>query len=162
MLSNEIIISQALKSDLPDILAIQKAAFLLQAEIYDYNKLPPLVESLRELEKDMKNKVILKAILENEVVGSVRGYEENGICHIGRLSVHPSYMGKGIGSQLMEAIEDLFSHHGHYRLFTGHKSERNLYLYKKLGYEVTHSEQIKKSHGPAQMIFMEKRIKVSE
>jgi GNAT superfamily N-acetyltransferase len=46
----------------------------------------------------------------------------------------PDSQNKGIGTKLMQAIEEYFRMAAHYELFTGHRSARNLYLYQKLGY----------------------------
>jgi len=47
----------ASKDDAAKILAIQKAAFLGQAKIYNNYELPPLTESLESIEKEFDNKV---------------------------------------------------------------------------------------------------------
>ncbi len=48
--------------------------------------------------------------------------------------VKPDSQNKGIGTKLMQAIEEYFKMADRYELFTGHRSARNLYLYRKLGY----------------------------
>ncbi len=78
--------------------------------------------------------VFLKAVEENgEIIGSVRAYIEKGSVYIGRLIVQPEFQNKGLGTKLMNAIEQHVIAH-RYELFTGHKSTRNLHLYQKLGY----------------------------
>jgi hypothetical protein len=42
----------------------------------------------------------------------------------------------------MNEIEHAFSHAARFELFTGHLSERNLYLYRKLGYRSFKQERI--------------------
>ena len=68
------------------------------------------------------------------IVGSVRAYLSEGTCYVGRLIVDPGVQNQGIGTRLMSEIEQAFSHAARFELFTGHLSERNLYLYHKLGY----------------------------
>jgi ribosomal protein S18 acetylase RimI-like enzyme len=48
--------------------------------------------------------------------------------------VKPDSQNKGIGTRLMQAIEEHFRMADRYELFTGHRNARNLYLYRKLGY----------------------------
>jgi GNAT superfamily N-acetyltransferase len=48
--------------------------------------------------------------------------------------VKPDFQNKGIRSRLMQAIDEHFRMADRYKLFTGHRSTRNLYLYRKLGY----------------------------
>jgi ribosomal protein S18 acetylase RimI-like enzyme len=76
----------------------------------------------------------LKAVLDGTIVGAVRGYERDGTCYIGRLIVHPDCQNRGMGTQLLKAIEGHFNTVQRYELFTSENSGRNLYLYQKLGY----------------------------
>jgi ribosomal protein S18 acetylase RimI-like enzyme len=50
------------------------------------------------------------------------------------LIVHPDVQGQGIGTQLMQTLEQHFSAARRFELFTGHKSDPALHLYHKLGY----------------------------
>jgi GNAT superfamily N-acetyltransferase len=127
-------IEQASASDADAILALQRLAYRSEAEIYDDFEIAPLRQTPAEMQKDLARQVVLKATLDGRIVGSVRGYERDGTCHIGRLIVDPVRQNRGIGSRLMAAIEERFRGVRRYELFTGHRSERNLYLYRKLGY----------------------------
>lgn len=121
-------------SDAAGILGIQKLAFHGQAILYDDFTLPPLVQTIEELIQDFRTHVFLKAISDGKIVGSVRGRREGDICFISRLIVDPDYQNRCIGTKLMLAIENKFGKVPRYELFTGHKSERNLALYTRLGY----------------------------
>jgi ribosomal protein S18 acetylase RimI-like enzyme len=136
------IIEQASLEDAPAILALQKTAYKSEAEIYGDYTIPPLTQTLDEIEGDFENQLVLKASLEGRVVGSVRGYAEGRTCFIGRLVVFPEFQNRGIGSQLMEEIETRFGHAERFELFTGDKSERNLRFYRKRGYEAFRSESV--------------------
>jgi ribosomal protein S18 acetylase RimI-like enzyme len=83
---------------------------------------------------DLVTQVVLKAMVDERIVGSVRAYEKDGTCYVGRLIVRPDVQNQGIGTRLMGEIEDIFSDAARFELFTGSRSERNLYLYRKLGY----------------------------
>jgi hypothetical protein len=74
-------------------------------------------------------------------------------CMIGRLIVHPDYQNRGIGTRLMNEIERCFDEAKRFELFTGHKSERNIALYRKLGYRIFRSEKIS---GNLTLVYMEK------
>lgn len=127
-------IRDASVGDAAEILAIQKIAFHGQAVLYNDFALPPLVQTLEELIQDFKTHAFLKALYNGKIVGSVRGRGEGDTCFISRLVVHPDHQNKGIGQKLMHAIESKFSNARRYELFTGQKSEKNLALYRKLGY----------------------------
>ncbi|MGE5173063.1 MAG: GNAT family N-acetyltransferase [Betaproteobacteria bacterium] len=127
-------IRDATTSDAAAILEIQKLAFHGQGILYNDFTLPPLLQTLEELVLDFKKHLFLKAMDEGRVVGSIRGRAERETCFISRLIVHPDYQNKGIGKKLMHAVENKFGKALRYELSTGHKSEKNLALYAKLGY----------------------------
>ncbi|MNZ58880.1 putative acetyltransferase [compost metagenome] len=130
-------ITLAEKADLEQLLQLQYLSYQSEAEIYDDYTIPPLKQTITELEEEFKVQMILKAVIDNRLVGSVRAYMEEGICKIGKLIVHPDYQNRGIGSQLMNEIELRFTRCDKFELFTGEKSLRNIYLYNKLGYRQT-------------------------
>ena len=130
----KLLIERAQVEDAEVILELQKLAYLSEAEIYNNHSIPPLTQTLEEIKTEFDNQIFLKARIENRIVGSVRAYQTKGTCHIGRLVVHPEFQNQGIGSRLMREIENLFKTSRRFKLFTGDNSERNLYLYQKLGY----------------------------
>lgn len=127
------IISKAERTDLPNILKLQYEAYQSEAEIYQEN-IPPLKQSLSELENEYNEGIILKATYNDEIVGSVRAFKQDGVCNIGKLIVKPEFQNQGIGKRLMKEIEDCYSHVKRKELFTGHKSTKNLELYQRIGY----------------------------
>jgi len=149
------IIERAVIGDSEEILSLQKLAYLSEAEIYDDFTIPPLKQTLEEIKKDFEAQVFLKAVVEESIIGSVRAYMKEGTCYVGRLIVHPDFQNHGIGKQLMGMIEEAFKETSRFEIFTGHKSERNLYLYEKLGYRrfktVTANEKLI-------IVFLEKRF----
>lgn len=149
-----IAIREASEADAAEILEIQKLAFHGQAVLYSDFTLPPLVQTLEELIQDFKLYIFLKALHEGIIVGSVRGRQKGDTCFISRLIVHPGHQNKGIGKMLMHAIEGKFSDESRYELFTGHRSEKNLAFYSKLGYR---EFQRKPQGDTVMLICMEKR-----
>jgi ribosomal protein S18 acetylase RimI-like enzyme len=81
-------------------------------------------------------------MMDKRMIGSVRAFIKEGTCYIGRLIVHPDFQNQGIGTKLMYEIEKIFSTCQRVELFTGARSERNLYLYQKLGYKIFKTEKI--------------------
>ncbi|NLY89483.1 MAG: GNAT family N-acetyltransferase [Firmicutes bacterium] len=145
-------IEKAEVKDLEEILSLQKLAYISEAEICNDYSIPPLVQTLESLREDYENKLILKAVINGKIVGSVRAYENEGTCHIGRLFVHPEYQNKGIGTQLIKCIEEKFKASKRFELFTSKKSVKNIYLYNKLGYKNFREEQ----DNEIAMVYMEK------
>jgi ribosomal protein S18 acetylase RimI-like enzyme len=136
------LIEAANVKDAQAILDLQKLAYQSEAAIWNDYTIPPLMQSLEEMEQDFQKQDVLKATLDGKIIGSVRGYIRDGTCYIGRLIVHPDCQNRGIGTQLMKAIEGRFANANRYELFTGERSERNIYLYQKLGYQIFRSEQL--------------------
>ena len=126
-------IQKADMDDLEEILALQKLAYQSEAELNNDFSIPPLTQTLDEIRAEFGQSLFLKLAQDDRIIGSVRTYEKAGTCHIGRLIVHPAYQNLGIGSRLMHAIENNFNCR-RFELFTSQRSERNLYLYLKLGY----------------------------
>jgi ribosomal protein S18 acetylase RimI-like enzyme len=54
---------------------------------------------------------------------------------VSHVIVHPYFQGRGIGRRLTEEIEAVFPDVKRFEIFTGSKSERNLRLFRKLGYK---------------------------
>jgi ribosomal protein S18 acetylase RimI-like enzyme len=171
-------ISQASIEDAEAILKLQKLAYQSEAQIYNDFSIPPLTQTLDQIKADFATKVFLKAIVDGDIVGSVRGYQEKGTCYIERLIVQPTFQGQGIGTALMRHLEPLLAEAERFELFTGHKSERNMSLqvgfssispgftghksernirlYQKLGYQAFKQEPVTES---LTFVFMEKRGK---
>jgi ribosomal protein S18 acetylase RimI-like enzyme len=147
-------ITKASFEDIKTILLLQKQAFGSEADIYnDFDTSPPLLQTLEEITREFSGQTFLKAIVGNEIVGSVRGFQSGETGFIKRLVVHPQYQNQGIGSRLMESIEREFGKAKRYELFTGHRSARNLHLYYKLGYKEFKRERITSNLA---MVFLEK------
>lgn len=148
------IILQAQREDLAEILALQKECYLQEAAIYEDYNIPPLLQTMKSIEIDFEQNVFLKAIENEKIIGSVRAYKETRICKIGRLIVHPDFQNKGLGKLLMKRIEKEFSEVNRYELFTGHRSEKNLKFYQKIGYQ---EFQRKRIHDNLELVFLEKK-----
>lgn len=149
-------ITNASFEELKTILVLQKQAFLSEADIYnDFDISPPLLQTLEELTKEFSESIILKAVLGDFIVGSVRGIQVYETVFIKRLIVNPYYQNQGIGTKLMKSIEGFFKNNKRYELFTGHKSKRNLHLYQKIGYKEFKLIPI---HENLNMIYLEKYV----
>jgi ech hydrogenase subunit C len=156
---DQVLYQSAEKSDASQILALQKAAYQSEAGIYGDEGLPALQQTLAELEdefdrrpnreasylgargpqqdprKDPDHVVFLKAIVNGKIIGAVRGYAVDDTAYLSRVIVHPYFQGRGIGRRLTEEIEKAFPGVKRFEIFTGHRSERNLRQFHKLGYK---------------------------
>lgn len=139
-----ITIERAGVADAGEILTVQRAAYLTEAQLYGDPFIQPLVESLDQLRTLLKGEtIILKATMGGRLVGSVRATVQEQTCLIGRLVVVPDLQGEGIGTRLMEAVEaEVAGSVASLVLFTGHLSAGNLKLYKRLGYAEYRRERV--------------------
>jgi GNAT superfamily N-acetyltransferase len=162
-------IASAAPEDAPAILELQKLAYQSEARLYNDWNIPPLTQTLDELVSDFTAKIFLKAQIGDKIVGSVRGHQLEDTCYVERLIVHPDVRVQGIGTALMAQIESCFDSLSErlcltagyrqrqrvqrFELFTGHKSDRNIRLYERLGYQLFKSEKIDENLS---FVFMEK------
>ena len=120
--------------ELPKILELQKFCYRENALRYNNDHIMPLTQTQHDLEEEFRDTLFLKAVLDDELIGSIRGFQNNMTGYIVRLFVHPDHQNKGVAKQLMTAIEQQFPHVFRYELFTGYKDEKNIHFYTKLGY----------------------------
>jgi ribosomal protein S18 acetylase RimI-like enzyme len=147
------VISKASIKAAKEILNLQKLAYQSEAKIYDDFSIPPLTQTLNQIKADFETKYFLQAKIDEQIIGSVRGYQDEDTCFVARLIVNPKFQGQGIGTKLMERIEVEFTEAERFELFTGHKSEKNIQLYQKLGYYKFKEGQIT---SDLTFVFMEK------
>ncbi|MGI5490558.1 GNAT family N-acetyltransferase [Microtetraspora malaysiensis] len=152
-------IERASPEDAGEILTLQRAAYVTEAQMYGDPFIAPLVESHEQLRRAIETGVVLKAVEGARVVGSVRGrlpdpLRQEGVqarheapssgptCLVARLVVAPDRQGNGIGTALLEALHEAVPEAIAFDLFTGHLSEGNLRLYRRLGYRETRRERL--------------------
>jgi N-acetylglutamate synthase-like GNAT family acetyltransferase len=146
-------ILKAKVKDAEEILMLQQLAYQSEAELYKDWQLPALTQSLKSLQNEFSNSIILKAVINTKIIGSIRAVAENDCYKIGRLIVHPDYQKQGIGSALLTKIESLNTSSKIFELFTGSKSLGNIRFYKKLGYKITRTKVLSDT---VELVFMEK------
>ncbi len=146
-------ILKAEMNDTEEILKIQKLAYKSEAERYNNYDIPPLKQTIGGLKEQFKNHIILKAVSGGEIIGTVRAYEKDGSCYIGKLSVRPNKQNQGIGTSLMREIERYFNPE-RFELFVGSRSDKNIHLYQKLGYNIFKINQYE--CGNIEIFYMEK------
>ena len=142
-MNDDVRIERAGEADAGEILTLQRAAYVTEAQLHGDPFLPPLVESLDQVRKMIAGSLVLKATIGTRLAGSVRARINDRTCLVGRLAVAPDLQGRGIGQALMRALEDeLTGQVDACVLFTGHLSAANLRLYRRLGYGETHRERV--------------------
>lgn len=138
-------ISVATEQDAEQIFRLQYLCFQSEAALYGNYRIAPLVQTLDSVRQELASDCVFVARLGDEVVGSVRGsITEDGAAAIGKLCVHPRLQGHGIGARLLRAAESALAEERgakKFRLIAGHRSEGNLRLYRRVGYEAVGTSQ---------------------
>lgn len=129
-------ILRADKDDLRDILSLQHLAYQSEAKLLGNPDIPPLKQTLSDLQAEYDRKIFLKTTDDTgAIVGSVRYLLEGDSVYIGKLIVNPAFQRQGIGTSLLLEVEKLCPNR-RYELFTSNKSRRNISLYERLGYKI--------------------------
>jgi ribosomal protein S18 acetylase RimI-like enzyme len=162
-MGTSVTISAATAQDAEQILKLQYLCYQPEAALYDDYGIEPLTQSLDALRGELGEGCVVVARLGDEVVGSVRGtVDADGTAQIAKLIVHPRLQHHGLGGRLLAAVEQRLTAERaatRYRLFTGHRSEGNLRLYRSHGYAPVGTEQVSRRLS---LITLEKEAAVRE
>ncbi|MBL1089611.1 MULTISPECIES: GNAT family N-acetyltransferase [Streptomyces] len=145
-MGTSVTISAATDEDAEQILKLQYLCYQSEAALYDDYGIEPLTQTLAALRAELGEGCVLVARLGDEVVGSVRGtVDASGTAAIAKLIVHPRLQRHGLGGRLLAAVEQRLAEERsatRFRLFTGHRSEGNLRLYRSHGYAPVGTEEL--------------------
>nr|BFE89052.1 hypothetical protein GCM10020093_116530 [Planobispora longispora] len=88
-------IERAGPADTGEILTVQRAAYVSEAQLYGDPFIPPLIETAEQVRKAVETATVLVARDASRVVGAVRGQMSGTTCVVGRLVVAPDLQGRG-------------------------------------------------------------------
>ncbi|MDC7220498.1 MAG: GNAT family N-acetyltransferase [Spirochaetales bacterium] len=143
------------RSDLEEILKVQKKAFYPVSFFYNNPDLGPLHTTLDELNEHFNEYTYLKAVEGNLIIGFLRAKRIDDSCKIESVSVDPEWQKRGIGSQLIKAIEAIFRDVDNYELLTGLKTPGNVTFYSKMNYQI--KERIPGTRTIPELVLMQKK-----
>ena len=126
-------------NDAGEILTLQRAAFLTEAAAHNDFRIPPLTQTLAELEDELADPDVTALGVRDggRLIGAVRLRRSENVAELGRLIVAPDRQGQGIGTRLLLHTETTHAQVQEMRLFTGEHSIANLRLYARHGYHET-------------------------
>ena len=150
----EITIDRLSEADAGEVMTLQRAAFVSEAQIYGSADMPPLTQTLDQVAAELAESEALGARDGSRLVGAIRYRIDGDLLLIGRIAVAPDQQGEGIGRMLLTAAEER-SDASEAELFTGSLSEANIQLYQRCGYVI--SERVPEGDGTEQ-IFLRKRL----
>ena len=133
--SDQFRIRDATTSDAGEILTLQRAAWVPEAQLHGWLFIPPLVQTLDELHLDLSEQTVLVAVAGHRIVATVRGALTGTDWYVGRLGVVPDWQRRGLGRQLLAEIELRAPETAtRFTLTTGPKSVENIAFYQRHGY----------------------------
>lgn len=123
------------------IVNLQKASYIVEAEIIGFMGIPPL----REIPEDiMKGKETYYGFfVENDLAGMISYEVEDDVLDICKVAVHPDYFKRGIATQLVRSVEKTS---GIKRIIvsTGLKNTPAVNLYTELGFSKIYEREVEK------------------
>ncbi|HEX6445924.1 MAG TPA: GNAT family N-acetyltransferase, partial [Streptosporangiales bacterium] len=129
-------------SDAGEVLTLQRAAYVTEAQLHGDLGIPPLLQTHDELREELADPRCLAwgTRESGRLVAAVRVHlVDTATAELRRLVVAPDRQGQGLGSALLAAAENRLPHSvTNVRLFTGEHSAANLRLYARKGYAQTH------------------------
>lgn len=101
------VVRRATCEDVPQIKEISKEAFRIYAERAEITQfVTPLNESIEDLEKEVENKVMLVALVDGVIIGSVRvEVKPDKTAYLSRFAVKEHFQNRGLGKILMNAVD---------------------------------------------------------
>ena len=129
------VVRMATAGDAAELLTLQRACWVQEAQLNDALSLPALVESLDDVRAGIGAWLTWVVRTDSRLVGSVRAGLRGQTWHVGRLMVAPDLHGRGIGRWLLGLAESAAPDEAtRLEVFTGAASASNLRMYKRAGY----------------------------
>ena len=100
-------------NDKPHLLEIQAAALQSSTGFYTSVQIGSLIQS-QAFERNWEQETILVAISSNEIIGFITSFPS--IAKITGIYVHPDHQRQGVGSQLLQRVEEIAVTHGHFKM----------------------------------------------
>lgn len=149
-------------SDAGEVLTVQRAAYVTEAQRYGAPHIPPLLETLDELQADVAKPDVLAvgAWLGPRLVGSVRGRVGQSTMEVARFSVAPDVQGRGVGRALLTALHAAApASVTSTWLVTGAQSDDNRRFYAAAGYRATTTQL---DAAGVELVYMRRQVAAAE
>ena len=122
------------------LLEVQRAAYLVEAELIGSFDIPPLHEDLESLQQS--GETFYGYWVEEALSGAISYKRMHHILDIYRLVVHPAYFRRGIGKALVQFVERVEDGIEIITVSTGAKNVPAKRLYSQLGFVEKRDEEV--------------------
>lgn len=99
------IIRRATAEDAPSVFSIIQKAFNEYSNITGQTNLEALSETVETIQKEIQTKAVYIAIINNNIVGTVRLSVKGEVAYLSRFAVDSNNQNAGIGKHLMNAVD---------------------------------------------------------
>ncbi len=97
----------ATEEDIPLIIEIQRRAYAPYLSLFAPHQITEMYETVEDLRQAFQNMQTYVALIDTTIRGSARVTLRSGVAVMPSISVDPDVAGQGIGTALVESIEDL-------------------------------------------------------
>lgn len=123
-----------------ELLVLQRASYLVEAELINFFEIPPLLENIDELRECEES--FLGYFEGGELAGAISFTIDGDKLTICRLVVHPDHFRKGIAQRLLTEVEDSNRGLTVYKVSTGKENPPAKLLYLKNGYKLINDIEV--------------------
>lgn len=113
---------------------LQRASYLVEAELIQFYDIPPLIESFAEFQKC--GETFIGYFEADELVGALSYTIDGDELTICRMVVHPSQFRKGLAQKLVKYVEETNKERTVLKVSTGKDNDPAKSLYFKNGYQL--------------------------
>lgn len=145
-MSDSLIIRRANIDDAPAVFSVIQRAFTEYARITGLSNLDALSETVEDIQGEIKTKAVFIAVLDNNVVGTVRISINGDEAYLSRFAVNSNNQKTGIGKALMDMVDTYLKEMGVKKitLHTASKHDVLMRFYYGMGF---YAEEIETDRG---------------
>jgi ribosomal protein S18 acetylase RimI-like enzyme len=119
---------------------VQVAAYKIESVLIDYHNIPPLLESVEDIQTSGER--FLAYWCADNLMGVLSFERQRDVVEICRLAVAPEATRRGIGSQLLTFLEENEEGCHFLRVSTAERNVPAVKLYEKQGYHIQNRRQL--------------------
>lgn len=123
--------------------SLQRKSYQLEADLIDFQEIPPLIESLEQLMNSKEVFFVLGSIRELKGMIAIEKDQYNSVT-ISRLCVNPEFLRQGLASDLIGYILKDYSDYPIVKVSTGAANQPAIDFYQKAGFTIDRYEFLEK------------------